>query len=92
MEKLTKNQKLRITRMGRCLTLEKVAKKVFLSTSFISLMETDDRKVPDFVEHVLDFDTGVQWYQTIVAALSKDAFSEADADNALKVLNKILKV
>lgn len=88
---LTKNQMLRITRIGQGLTLEEVAKKVFLSTSHISLMETDKRKIPNFVESILDFDQGIRWYQTTVAALSKEAFSEDDANEALKVLGKILR-
>lgn len=89
--KLTKNQKLRITRIGQGLTLEEAAKKVFLSTSYVSLMETDKRKVPDFVEDILDFDQGTRWYQTTVAALSREDFSEDDANEALKVLGKILR-
>lgn len=91
MEELNKNQMLRITRLGRGLSLEKIAKKVFLSTSFISLMENDERKVPDFVEQILDFDQGTRWYKTIVAALSKDFFSEDDANEALRILKKILR-
>ena len=93
MKKLTKNQKLRITRLGRGLSLEKIAKKVFLSTSFISLMETDDRKVPDFVENILNFDEGVRWYETIITALSKSEYTSMDeADEALQTLNKVLRI
>ena len=88
---LTKNQMLRITRIGQGLTLEEAAKKVFLSTSYISLMEADKRKIPNFVGDILDFDQGIRWYQTIFAALSKEAFSEDDANEALKVLGKILR-
>jgi transcriptional regulator with XRE-family HTH domain len=90
--KLTKNQKLRITRLGRGLSLEKIAKKVFLSTSFISLMETNDRKVPDFVENILDLDEGIQWYETIVKSLLDSECSEGDADKALQTLNKVLRI
>ena len=94
MKKLTKSQKLRITRLGRGLSLEKVAKKVFLSTSFISLMETNDRKIPDFVENILDFDEGIQWYQTIIESLSDEdsECSKEDADKALQTLNKVLRI
>ena len=97
MKNLTKNQKLRVTRLGRGLSLEKVAKKVFLSTSFISLMETNDRKVLDFVENILDFDEGVRWYQTVVAALSSAETSDFpdtvnDAKEALQTLNKVLRI
>ena len=89
--KLTKNQKLRITRIGQGLTLEEAAKKVFLSTSYISLMETDKRKVPDFVEDILNFYQGTRWYQTTVAALSRADFSDEDAKKALDVLNKVVR-
>lgn len=89
--KLTKNQKLRITRIGQGLTLEEAAKKVFLSTSYVSLMETDKRKVPDFVEDILDFDQGTRWYQTTVAALSRADFLDEDAKKALDVLNKVVR-
>lgn len=96
MKNLTKNQKLRVTRLGRGLSLEKVAKKVFLSTSFISLMETNDRKVPDFVENILDLDEGVQWYETIVTILSEAAYISIDeakkAEEALQTLNKVLRI
>ncbi len=93
MKKLTKNQKLRITRLGRGLSLEKIAKKVFLSTSFISLMETDDRKVPNFVENILNFDEGVRWYETIITALSKSECTSVDeADEALQTLNRVLRI
>lgn len=94
MKKLTKNQKLRITRKGRCLTLAEVAKKTFLSTSFISLMESDNRKVPDFVEDILNFDEGVRWYKTIVELLldENSECSKEDADKALQTLNKVLRI
>ncbi len=93
MKKLTKNQKLRITRLGQGLSLEKVAKKVFLSTSFISLMETGDRKIPDFVGDILDFEEGVRWYETIVTALSKSDYTSVDeADEALQTLNGVLRI
>ncbi|MCK4498942.1 helix-turn-helix domain-containing protein [Candidatus Babeliales bacterium] len=93
MKELTKNQMLRITRIGKGLTLEKVAKKVFLSTSFISLMETGDRKIPDFVEDILDFEEGVRWYETIVTALSKSDYTSVDeADEALQTLNRVLRI
>jgi transcriptional regulator with XRE-family HTH domain len=93
MKNLTKNQKLRITRLGRGLSLEKIAKKVFLSTSFISLMETNDRKIPDFVERILNFDEGVRWYETIVIALTKSEYTNVDnADEALQTLNKVLRI
>lgn len=92
MKNLTLNQKLRITRMGQGLSLEKAAKKVFLSISHISLMENDKRKVPNFVEKVLNLDEGIQWYQTIIAALSKDNFSDKEAKKAFNALNKILKI
>lgn len=93
MKKLTKNQKLRITRLGQGLSLEKIAKKVFLSTSFISLMEKDDRKVPDFVENILNFDEGVRWYETIITALSKSDYTSVDeADEALQTLHKVLRI
>ena len=94
MKKLTKNQKLRITRLGRGLSLEKIAKKVFLSTSFISLMETNDRKIPDFVENILDLDKGIRWYETIVELLSDEDSdcSKEDADEALQTLNKVLRI
>ena len=90
MKKLTKNQKLRVTRLGRGLSLEKIAKKVFLSTSYISLMETNDRRIPNFVENILDLKEGVQWYKTIVAALSD--CSKENTDEALQVLNRILRI
>lgn len=90
---LTKNQKLRITRIGQCLSLEKIAKRVFLSTSFISLMENGSRKIPDFVEDIINFDDGIRWYETIVIALSKsDYISEDLAKEALETLNRILKI
>ena len=93
MKKLTKNQKLRITRLGQGLSLEKVAKKVFLSTSFISLMETGDRKIPDFVEDILNFEDGIRWYQTIVTALSKSDYTSVDeADKALQTLDEVLRI
>ena len=94
MKKLTKNQKLRITRLGQGLSLEKVAKKVFLSTSFISLMETGDRKIPDFVEDILDFEQGVKWYQTIAELLADEdsECSKEDTDKALQTLNKVLRL
>lgn len=91
--KLTKNQKLRITRLGRGLSLEKIAKKVFLSTSYVSLMETNNRKVPDFVENILDFEEGIRWYETIIIALSKSDHTSLDkAEEALQTLNKILRI
>jgi transcriptional regulator with XRE-family HTH domain len=94
--KLTKNQKLRITRIGQGLTLEEAAKKVFLSTSYVSLMETDKRKVPDFVENILNFDEGIRWYETIVTVLSNFEYvsiSEAEeAEKALQTLNRLLRV
>lgn len=91
MKNLTRNQKLRITRIGQGLSLEKTAKKVFLSLSHISLMENGKRNVPDFVEKVLNFDEEIRWYQTIVAALSGSFISDVEAKEALDVLNKILK-
>ena len=91
--KLTKNQKLRITRLGQGLSLEKVAKKTFLSTSFISLMETNKRKIPDFVENILDFDKSIRWYETIVVALlDSNLCSNKDVDEALQTLNKVLRI
>ena len=94
MKNLTKNQKLRITRLGQGLSLEKVAKKTFLSISFISLMETNKRKIPDFVENILDFDEGVRWYETIVELLLDEdsECSKENADKALQTLNKVLRI
>jgi len=88
MRNLSKNEKLRITRLGRGLTLKAVSKKVFLSESFIHLMEKGKRKVPDDVERVLDFDKGIIWYSTIIDAL--EHFSEDQ--EALKILNRVLKI
>ena len=92
MKNLTKSQKLRVTRLGRGLSLEKAAKKVFLSTSFMSLMESNKRKLPDFVENILDFDRGIHWYQTIVESLLDSDCSKEDANEALETLNRVLRI
>lgn len=94
METLTKNQMLCITRLGQGLSLEKIAKKVFLSTSYVSLMENNKREVPDFLEDMLNFKQGIRWYQTIVTSLldENSKCTKEDVDEALKTLNKILKI
>jgi len=88
MKKLSGSQKLRLTRLGRSLKIKDVSKKVFLSESYISFMESGTRKVPSSVEKVLDFDAGIRWYLTIVDALQ----SEEDGRKALEILNKVLKI
>ena len=85
---LFRNQKLRLTRLGQGLKIKDVSKKVFLSESYISFMESGTRKVPSSVEKVLDFDKGIRWYLTIVDALQ----SKEDGDKALEILNKVLKI
>lgn len=92
MKTLTENQKLRITRIGRCLSLEKIAKEISLSISFVSLMESDDRKVPDFVEDILNFDQGIKWYQTILEVLLNSNCCKEDINEAIQTLNRILRI
>jgi len=90
MISLSKGQKLKITRIGKGLTLRDVAKMTFLSISYISRMESDDRGVPPDVERILDTDNGIRWYETIVEALSGESTLENDAKEALKILNHII--
>lgn len=97
MINLTENQKLRITRIGRSLTLEDTSKKLFLSPSFVSLMEHGKRKIPDDVKNILDFENGIKWYQDLVASLKYASITEAplsekDAKEALDILNKVLRI
>lgn len=92
MKELSKNQKLRIVRTGRGLTLEETARKVFLSPSFVLMIEQGKRKVPDEVENILDFDKNIKWYLTIAAALSEADLPEKDTAEALDILDKVLKI
>lgn len=92
MTELTDRQKLNITKLGRGSTLGDLSEKVFLSKSHVYRMCQGSRKVPDQLSGILDFDEGIKWYQTIISALARDDFSEADAADALQTLNKIVGV
>jgi len=92
MNTLTENQKLRITRIGRDLTLEDTSKKLFLSPSFVSLMEHGKRKIPNDVKKILDFEKGIKWYQIIKISLECASVSEKEAIEALAILNKVLRI
>lgn len=92
MRELSKSEKLRITRLGRGLTLKDVSKKVFLSESFIHLMEKGERKVPDDVEKILNFDDGIKWYQIIVQILEGSPLWKDVTEKIIKTLNTVLKI
>lgn len=92
MEKLTSGQKLHLTRIGRCLTLSEVARKLFLSPSYISLLESDDRKLPVEINDILDLKNGIKWYTFIIGALSKEPVSEDDINESIEILDRVLRI
>ena len=92
MKELSKNNQLRITRIGLGLSQEAVAKKLILSPSYIHLMEKDKRPVPKEMEDVLDFSKGIKWYLMIVKALSSNLVDEEDALEALNILNNVIGI
>lgn len=92
MKELTDNQKLRIARLGLGMSQTEVAKKLFLSISFIGFIEKGARKVPKYVKKIMIFDKDVKWYETIISALLKTDISEKDRDEAIQTLNKVLKI
>jgi len=96
MTYLTENQKLKITRLGRGLTLEDLSRKLALSVSFLSLMERGRRSVPKEIDDILNFDDGVRWYENFMSALESSLdegfLMNKDVEEIKGILDKILNL
>ena len=96
MTYLTENQKLKITRLGRGLTLEDLSRKLALSVSFLSLMERGRRSVAKEIDDILNFDDGVRWYENLMSALESSLdegfLMNKDVEEIKGILDKILNL
>lgn len=92
MENLTDNQKVRLSRLSQGLSQTATAKKLFMSLSFLSLIESGARKVPTYVGKLMAFNKNVKWYETTISTLLKADLSEKDRVEAIQTLDRVLKL
>ena len=90
MIKLSENDKLKITRIGRGQHLLDVAKELHVSFTYVSKMENSAKPVMKEANLILNFDNGIDWYVTIVNALNGRLPTKSKAEEVTQVLNKVI--
>jgi len=88
MNEISQGMRVRLARLGRGWTLQSLSDRCTYSVSYLSLMERDQRPVPDVVKDILGTDDEL-WFEQIVGTLFKQCPNEKATELVEALTNAI---